>query len=59
MEERMCCCSCHLGHEQRVVGNGITEPPYLWLIRCPFEAEYYKYPDDECTHESEYERARR
>lgn len=36
-----------------VVGNGITEPPYLQLIRCPFEAEYYKYPDDECCHQEE------
>ena len=50
----MCCGSCPYGHEECVVGNGITEPPYLRLIRCQFETEYYKYPDDECTHMDDY-----
>ena len=31
-----------------MVGNGITEPPYLDLIRCPYHDDVYKYPDDEC-----------
>jgi hypothetical protein len=51
MEIKMICEECTLGKTERVVGNGITEPPYLFLIRCPFETEYYKYPDDECCHE--------
>lgn len=57
MNEKECltCGSCPLGHEECVSGNGITEPPYLFLICCPYEQEYYKYPDDECTHEKEYE----
>lgn len=57
MEEKMCCEACSLGHEERVLGNGITEPPYLLLIRCPFDDEFYKYPDDECSHEEEYRKA--
>lgn len=56
MDEKTRCCSCSLGREERIVGNGITEPPYLWLIRCPFDNEYYKYPDDECTHKDEYKK---
>lgn len=57
MGEKMRCCSCSLGHEERVIGNGITEPPYLWLIRCPFDNAYYKYPDDECAYEDEYKKS--
>lgn len=45
------CGNCPLGKTETKVGNGITEPPYLSLVRCPFETEYYKYPDDECNHE--------
>lgn len=56
MDEKPRCCSCGLGREERIVGNGITEPPYLCLIRCPFDNEYYKYPDDECTHKDEYKK---
>lgn len=47
------CGSCPHGKQERVVGNGITEPPYLQLIRCPFEHEYYKHPDDICSHQNE------
>lgn len=47
------CDECPLGKKETIVGNGITEPPYLQLIRCPFETEYYKYPDDECSHRDE------
>ena len=46
----MNCKDCPKGRTERVLGNGITEPPYLLLIRCPYENEYYKYPDDECNH---------
>lgn len=47
------CSDCPHGKPEIVCGNGITEPPYLRLIRCPFETEYYKYPDDECNHKEE------
>jgi len=46
----MLCEDCKLGKEERVVGDGIYEPPYIWLIRCPFEKEVYLYPDDECKY---------
>lgn len=49
----MNCEKCSFGKAEIVVGNGITEPPYLKLVRCPFEKEYYKYPDDKCNHEKE------
>lgn len=54
MENKILFCEeCPLGKIETVLGNGITEPPYLGLIRCPFETEYYKYPDDECNHQKE------
>ena len=49
----MTCEECKIGIKERVLGNGITEPPYLILVRCPYENEYYKYLDDECCHEEE------
>lgn len=49
----MKCEDCSLGKAERVVGNGITEPPYLFLVRCPYEQEYYKHPDEDCTHAEE------
>ena len=45
----MLCGDCDFGTTERVVGNGITEPPYVWLVRCEFDDELYHYPDDECT----------
>lgn len=42
--------NCNIGNKETVLGNGVTEPPYLNLVRCPFEKEYYKYLDDECNH---------
>lgn len=54
MKEKLYCEACPLEHEERVLGNGITEPPYLFLIRCPFDDAYYMHPDDECSHEQEY-----
>ena len=48
--EQLFCGDCSLGKTERVVGNGITEPPYLHLVRCPFEDEYYLYPNNECKH---------
>lgn len=53
MDSPTICANCPLGNPKTVCGNGITEPPYLQLIRCPFENEYYKYPDDECCHREE------
>lgn len=49
----MICSNCPLGKIEKVVGNGITEPPYIWLVRCPFETENYKNQDDECNHNEE------
>ena len=45
----MFCGDCDFGTAEQVVGNGITESPYIWLIRCEFDNELYHYPDDECT----------
>ena len=52
----MICHDCQLGKEERHVGNGINEPPYIFLVRCPFDNKYYKQWDDECSHEDELER---
>lgn len=49
MKEPLLCSQCNLGKKVSIVGDGITEPPYLQMIRCPFDNEYYKYPDDECN----------
>lgn len=47
----MTCEECPKGKHVRILGNGITEPPYILLVRCPYDDEYYKYPDDACCHE--------
>lgn len=44
----MICRECEYGITVKIVGNGITEPPYLSLIRCPYDSEYYKNPNDVC-----------
>ena len=44
------CGKCPYGEKKLVVGNWITEPPYISVIRCPYDNEYYKYPDDKCNH---------
>lgn len=43
------CEKCLLAKIEKVPGNGITEPPYLTLARCPFDKEYYHALDDECA----------
>lgn len=50
---RMICHECPLGQEERRVGNGMSESPYIFLVRCPFDNEYYKNWDDECDHDVE------
>lgn len=49
------CGSCPIGKTQRIVGNGITEPPYLQVIRCPYDDKHYKCLDDECTQQAQLE----
>ena len=44
----MYCEDCHLANKETVCGNGITEPPYLTMYRCPYDKEYYHYGDDGC-----------
>lgn len=48
MENRTCE-TCARGKKETVVGNGITEPPYLSLVRCPNDNEYYKSLDAYCN----------
>ncbi len=43
----MYCRECPVGHKERIVGDGI----YLFLIRCPYDNEYYKHPSDACSHQ--------
>ena len=52
----MICHDCQVGIEERHVGDGINEPPYIFLVRCPFDNQYYKQWDDECDHVEERER---
>ena len=52
MDNRLCG-ECPIGKIETIVGNGITEPPYLSLVRCPFDNKFYKYRDDECNHQEE------
>lgn len=49
----MICGKCKLGTIRRIVGNGITEPPYVRMVQCPFDDEDYKYLDAECNHTNE------
>lgn len=50
---KMTCHECLRGKPVRIVGNGITEPPYINLVRCPYDNKYYKNPDDTCSLENE------
>ena len=52
----MYCEDCHLAKKEKVCGNGITEPPYLSMYRCPYDKEYYHYGDDECKYNEIRER---
>ncbi len=45
----MTCKECSRGIKQRIPGNGITEPPYIEVVRCPFDNKYFHYPDAECN----------
>lgn len=47
MENRTCK-TCTYGKKEFVPGNGITEPPYLLLIRCQYDNEYYKSTEEHC-----------
>lgn len=47
----MVCENCKLGKSRTIIGNGITEPPYIDVIKCKFDDEYYKYPDTKCEFE--------
>lgn len=49
MEENRTCETCIYGKKEKVLGNGITEPPYLLLVRCPDDNKYYKNMDDCCS----------
>lgn len=48
----MICKECPLGKQILKVGNGITEQPYLTVVECPFDDEYYKDLNDDCDCES-------
>lgn len=50
----MQCSNCQHGKTEIVVGNGITEPPYLKMVRCPFDNKYYKHLDQECDKENNF-----
>lgn len=49
----MICENCPLGESKTIPGNGITEPPYITVVRCPFDDVYYKRWSDDCCHEEE------
>ena len=51
----MLCENCKIGEQKTIPGNGITEPPYIAVVRCPFDDKYYKLWSDECCHEKERE----
>ncbi len=59
MEDIRHCENCENGVSEIICGNGITEPPYLKMIRCIYETEYYKYPDDFCSKHQKKSRGRR
>ncbi len=50
------CGKCKIGKTEKVPGNGITEPPYLMLVRCPFNDRYYHNLEDECAHPEQCKR---
>lgn len=56
MNKSIFCSECQLGRKVSMVGNGITQPPYLTLIQCPFEKIYYMDKYSECTHVTEKEK---
>lgn len=45
----MLCKDCGRGVKKTIPGNGISEPPYVSAIRCPFDDKYYHDPDAECN----------
>ena len=47
----MTCEECSKGVIKTILGNGITEPPYVTVIKCPFDDKFYKNLDDECCHQ--------
>jgi len=49
----MTCEECSKGVIKTILGNGITEPPYITVIKCPFDNHFYKNLDYECCHQRE------
>ena len=47
------CMDCPFGKRKQILGNGITEPPYIGVVKCPFDDVYYKNYFDDCSHEEE------
>lgn len=45
----MICKECSRGKKQTIPGNGISEPPYIDVVRCPFDNKYFHNPDTDCT----------
>ena len=53
---QLTCQNCELGKEKVIVGNGISEPPYVHVIKCPFDDEFYKNFEEACNKKDERER---
>ncbi|MBQ7818400.1 MAG: hypothetical protein IJ341_01755 [Bacteroidales bacterium] len=49
-ETTLFCGDCPLGTVSTIPGNGIGEPPYISVVRCPYDKEYYHHFDDECMY---------
>ena len=45
----MNCKECSRGKKQTIPGNGISEPPYIAVVRCPFDNKFYHNPDADCN----------
>ena len=45
----MNCKECSHGKKQTIPGNGISEPPYIAVVRCPFDNKFYHDPDADCN----------
>lgn len=52
-DTQLTCGTCDIGTPVQILGNGITEPPYMTVIRCPYDTQYYRYLGDECNHREE------
>jgi hypothetical protein len=45
----MLCKDCPRGKTERIPGNGISEPPYIQVVRCPFDNKFYHNPGADCN----------